>query len=91
MVRQLDLTQLSDDECEHILRVVLQDFNIRQTEKQRLGYVIYVVLSSSHTSSFGVRHDVIRHLIAYVIFTSLLVRHYTSSVSVRHYVSQLGT
>lgn len=34
----LNLDFLSEDECEHILTVVKQDFRLRDAEKQRLRY-----------------------------------------------------
>src|SRR6218665_3632681 len=39
MGRKLNLSHLSEAECEHILNVVHKDFNIRYMEKERLRSV----------------------------------------------------
>ena len=37
MGRKLNLSHLSEEECEKILQVIQRDFDLRQKEKQRLG------------------------------------------------------
>lgn len=36
MGRKLDLSQLSEQECEQILKVIQKDFELRQKDKSRL-------------------------------------------------------
>jgi len=46
MGRKLNLSHLTDDECEQVLKVIQRDFDIRQHEKGRLSYVpaIYAIM-----------------------------------------------
>jgi len=39
MGRKLNLSHLTEEECEQILKVIQKDFDLRQVEKERLAFV----------------------------------------------------
>ena len=38
--KRLDVSTLSEDECEAILKVIQRDFDLRQNEQERLQWVL---------------------------------------------------
>lgn len=52
MGRKLDLSQLSEQECEQILKVIQKDFELRQKDKSRLEWVFKIFIIAVNAQIF---------------------------------------
>lgn len=63
MGKRLDLSQLSEEECEQILKVIQKDFELRQKDKSRIEWVhvsdnkYNLSLHLGFNGSFGILFD----------------------------------
>ncbi|KAL1248851.1 hypothetical protein QQF64_022169 [Cirrhinus molitorella] len=55
MGRKLDLSGLSNDEAEHVLRVVQRDMHLRKKEKERLRGLLLINKSTLHCYTPAIR------------------------------------